>query len=111
MAAGHSDPPGRSMYLRLRHGRTVLQEIEVAAGVGLADVLLEHAAVAALVAGRQRHPGGAALRQLRVRDAEVQVALSHVDLDLIAGPDESQRPADEALRRHVQDAGAVAGAR
>ncbi len=34
----------------------------------------------------------------------------HVDLDLVAGLHECERAADEALRRHVQDAGAVAGA-
>ena len=58
-----------SMDLRLGHGGAGLQEIEVAAVVGLADVLLVHAAVAALVARRRAastpRGGGRARRPTR----------------------------------------------
>jgi hypothetical protein len=40
----------------------------------------------------------------------MDTARRHVDLDGVAGAHECQRPADEAFRRHMQDAGAVAGA-
>src|SRR4030095_463244 len=33
-----------------------------------------------------------------------------VHLDLVAGPDEGKRPADEAFRRNMKNAGSIAGA-
>src|SRR5262245_12613899 len=98
------------MYLWLAHGGATLQKIEVAARVGLADVLLEHASVAALIARRQRLPGGLAAGELLLGDVEVDRAARDIDLDMIAGLRKGQRPADEALGRDVQDAGTVAGA-
>ncbi len=86
------------------------QEIEIAAFVGLADVLRIHGAVAARVTRRRLFPGGAAARQLLVRHVQMDAALVDIDLDLVAGLHEGERTADEAFRRHVQDAGAVAGA-
>ena len=62
-----------------------LEEIEVAALVGLQDVLREHPAVAALVARRRRRPGGAAPRQLVVADLEVDAPRRDVDRDQVAG--------------------------
>src|SRR5215472_13052851 len=41
---------------------------------------------------------------------QVDAARGDIDLDLIAGLHQRQRPADKALRRHVQNASAVAGA-
>src|SRR6266446_6002023 len=73
------DPP--SMNLRLRGRLRAGEEIEIAALVGLADVLREHRAVAARVAGRRRLPGGAAAAKLVVADMQVDAAPSDVDLD------------------------------
>src|ERR1700692_5036115 len=98
------------MNLRLGDGRRALEKSEVAAFVGLADVLRIHGAVAAGVFRRRRRPGGAAARKLVVADVEVDAPRGDVDLDLVAGLHESERTADKALRRDMQNAGAVAGA-
>src|SRR4029079_14716266 len=86
------------------------EEIEVAALVSLADVLGEHRAVAARIFRRRLLPGGLAARHLRVADMQMDRPLVDVDLDLVAGLHEVERTADEALRRNMQDAGAVARA-
>src|SRR3954462_13970420 len=105
-----SSLPRPLMNLRLGHGGLSLQEIEVAALIGLADVLGEHRAVAARVFRWRLFPGGLATGHLGVADVQMDRALVDVDLDLVAGLHEIERTADEALRRDVQDAGAVAGA-
>ena len=69
--------------LRLGRRWAVLQEIEVAAVVSLADVLLEHASVAPLVARGRRNPCGAAPRHFLVRYVQVKKALGDVNLDLV----------------------------
>src|SRR5690606_26540423 len=64
----------------LGHGRAEagFQEIEVAAVVGLQDVLRVHPAVAALIALGRRRPGGAARGQFGVADVQVDAARRHV---------------------------------
>ena len=52
-------------------GRTVLQEVEIATLIGLADVLLEHATVAALVARLWRNSRRPAPREFLIGDSEV----------------------------------------
>src|SRR3954462_6576506 len=86
------------------------EEIEVAAFVGLADMSGEHGPVAAQVAWRRRLPGRLATSEFSLADVQMNAARRHVNLDGIPGAHECQRPADEALRRHVKNAGAVAGA-
>src|SRR4051812_2551859 len=86
------------------------EEIEVAAFVGLADMSGEHGPVAAQVAWWRRLPGRLATSEFSLADVQMNAARRHVDLDGIPGAHECQRPADEALRRHVKNAGAVAGA-
>src|SRR5512133_1776889 len=54
------------------HRGAAAQEVEVAAFVGLQDVVLIQAPVAALVLARRRRPGGAALRELCVVEQHVQ---------------------------------------
>ena len=98
------------MNFRLRDRPAGPQEIEIAALVGLADVLGEHRAVAARIFRRRRLPGGLAAGQFLVADVQMDAALVDVDLDLVAGLHEGERAADEAFRRDMQDAGAVAGA-
>src|SRR6188472_1081865 len=100
----------RLMNLRLRHRRLALEKIEVATLVGLADVLGEHRAVAARIFGRWLLPVGLAAGHLGVADVKMDAALVDVDLDLIAGLHEVERATDEALRRDMQDACAVARA-
>ena len=87
-----------------------LQEIEIAAFRGLLDMLAENVAVTALEARRQRLPGGLAAFQFGVVDLHLDQALVHIDRHHIAGLHQRQRPADIALRRDVQNAGAIAGA-
>src|SRR5215218_6207762 len=102
--------PRPSVDLRLRHRRAGLQEVEVAALVGLRDVLQVQRAVAAAVLRGRLLPVGAALLQLLVGHLELETAPRDVQLDQVAGADQRQRPPDVALRRDVQHAGAVAGA-
>src|SRR6476620_9722782 len=98
--------PATLVNLRLGHRSLALEEIEVAALVGLADVLGEHRAVAARIFWRRLLPVGLATGHLGIADVKVDAALVDVDLDLVAGRHEVERAADEALRRNMQDAGA-----
>src|ERR1700678_3692383 len=98
------------MYLRLGDACGAFEKIEVAAFVGLADMLRIHRAVAAGIAWRRRRPGGAPAGQLLLADMEMNFSRRHVDLDVVAGLHQRDRAADKALRRDVQDAGAVARA-
>src|SRR5438874_9622983 len=88
-----------SMDLRLHHRAGGAKEIEVAAFVGLADVLGKHRAVAARIARGRGLPGGAASSKLRIADVQMDAARGDVDLDLVAGLHHGERAADEALRR------------
>src|SRR5262245_21475765 len=98
------------MNLRFRRGRGALQEVEVAALVGLADMGRKRRAVAALETGRRLLPGSAPAVELLLADVKMDAARRHVDLDLVAGLDEGERTADVALRGNVKDTGAVARA-
>src|SRR5262245_32263459 len=60
-----------SVDLGVGRGRGALEEIEVAAFVGLPDVLGEERAVAALEASRRRLPGALAFHHLGVVDEEL----------------------------------------
>src|SRR6187455_1269131 len=71
-----------------------LEEIEVAAVVGLADVLLVERAEAAVEARRGRLPAGAAARELGIVDVQVELAPGHVQRDGVAVADERERSAD-----------------
>src|SRR6516162_361550 len=86
------------------HARAArLKKIEIAAFVGLADVLGIKRTVTARVARRRRLPGGAAARELLFGNMQMNAARRHVHLNLVAGLNEGERAADEAFRRHVQD--------
>src|SRR5690606_19121986 len=99
-----------SMYLGLGRRRAREQEIEIAAFVGLAYMLREHRAIAALVMRLRRRPGGFPTRQRVIADMQMNAPVLHIHLDLVAGLHEGERSADEALGRDMQDAGAVARA-
>src|SRR5882672_4233015 len=101
---------GALVYLGVGHRRGTLEEIEVAAFVGLLDVLAEDRAVAPFVFPWRGLPAAFPLLQFLGGDLQVQFALFDVQFDEIAVPDESQRSADKGFRGDVQDAGAVAGA-
>ena len=96
--------------LRLGGRRGAFEKIEVAALVGLRDVLLIERAEAALELRRRLLPRGAAARELGVAHLELELARRHVELDQVAVAHERQRAADERLRRDVQHARAVARA-
>jgi hypothetical protein len=75
------------------------EKIEIAALVGLADMLGIHRAVAARVsaaAAASRRRGGA---QLLVADVQMDAAGGDVELDLVAVLHQSQRAADKGFRR------------
>src|SRR4029077_7775802 len=59
---------------------------------------------------RRLLPRRAAAVELLLANVQMDAARRHVHLDGVAGLYERQRPADEALRRNMQDAGAVARA-
>src|ERR1051326_2167346 len=89
---------GTSVDLRLRGRRSALEEIEVAARVGLGNVALVERTVAAVVMRLRLFPGGPRARARRVAPAQLELALGHVELDQIAVANESERPADERFR-------------
>src|SRR5688500_14630937 len=98
------------MNLRVCNWGRALEEIEVAALVGLRDVPGVELPVSARVLGRSRRPGRAPGRELRVGHTERDPPGRNVELDDVAVPDERQRAADERLRRDVQHARPVTGA-
>src|SRR5262249_38700511 len=98
-----------SVNLRLGDAALAGEEVEVAAWGGLAGVGGERGAVAARMGRRRLLPGGGAAVELVVADVQMDAARGDIDLDLVAGRNESERPADIALGCHVQDASAVAG--
>src|SRR3954462_3581958 len=93
-----------------RRAEIGLEEVEVAAVIGLLDVLGEHPAIAALEAALGLLPGGAALVELGLRHIKIDGAGSDIERDAVAVPHQRQRSADIRLRSDVQNAGAVAGA-
>src|SRR6478752_2800399 len=82
-----------------------LQEIEVAAFIGLLDVPGEHPAIATLVTRLRRLPCGATLCELGLRYIEIDGAGIDIQRDLVAVAHQRQRSAYIGLRRDVQDAG------
>src|SRR5262245_53493719 len=84
------------------------EEIEVAAFIDLSDMDGENVAIAASVARRRLFPGLVPAIDFSLAYVEMNPPRRHVHLDRVAVLDEGQRPADEALRRDMQDAGAVA---
>src|SRR6266487_2575562 len=74
--------------LRVRGGTGTGQELEVAALVGLGDLLAEQGAVAAPEPGRRWLPGGTALGQLTVVHLHPQYPLGHVQGDRVAAADQ-----------------------
>src|SRR5258706_6617342 len=99
-----------SVYLGLGDRCGPLEEIEVAAFVGLLDMLGEDHAVAAFVFACRGLPGAFPLAHLGVGNLKIQNFPFHVELDEIAVLHERERAADERLGRHMQHAGAVARA-
>src|SRR3954469_10192563 len=86
--------------------RPGLQEIEIAALVGLGDMPVEDHAIATPEARRRFHPRVPALCQFTLRNQHLEPAVRHVEHDLVAGLDQRERPADVGFRRDVQHAGA-----
>src|SRR6478735_5759413 len=93
-----------------RRAEIGLQEVEVAAVIGLLDVFGEHPAIAALEAALGLLPGGATLFELGFGHIEVDSARGDVERDAVAIPHQRQRAADIGFGRNVQNAGAIAGA-
>src|SRR3954453_15240276 len=67
-----------------RRAEIGLEEVEVAAVIGLLDVLGEHPAIAAFETSLRRLPGGAAFCQLGFADTEIDGARGHVEADAVA---------------------------
>src|SRR5262252_1673366 len=99
-----------SVDLGVGRGCGALEEVEIAAFVGLPDVLGEERAVAALEAPAGRLPGALALHHLGVVDEQLQPAALDVELDHVALLDESEWSSDERFRSDVQHAAAEGGA-
>jgi len=86
------------------------EEIEVAARVGLLDMLGVKPGPAPRGGPRRRGPRGAAGRELVVWDVEGKRAVRDVERDPVAGADQGQGAADRRLWCHVQEHGAICGA-
>src|SRR5712671_1152003 len=67
-----------SVDLRLGDGSVAGEEIEVAAGLGLPDMLVVERAVAALEARLGRHPLGTSAREFRIGHCDVESPCRHV---------------------------------
>src|SRR3954471_2577066 len=93
-----------------RRAEIGLEEVEVAAVIGLLDMLGEHPAIAAFEAALRLLPGGASLVEFGFAHVEIDGAGGHVERDAVAVPHQGQRTADVGFRRNMQNAGAVAGA-
>ena len=87
------------MDFRIRRRRRALEKIEIAALIGLRDVLLVERAEAALELRLGSLPRGAAARELGGAHLELQPARRHVELDQVAVLDQRQRAADPGFRR------------
>src|SRR5215472_18422049 len=105
-----SPPVSVNRRLTDRLAKAGLEEIEIAAFIGLLDVTRKHPAVAALEARGGLLPLGAAPGELRLAHIEVDAARGDVERDLVAVPHQRQRSANIGLRRNMQDAGTIAGA-
>src|SRR5258706_2806228 len=99
-----------SVNFRLGDRRRTLEEIEVAALVGLADMAREDGAVAARELSLGLAPRALAPGELRGVDLEIELALLDIELDQVAVLYQGKRAADERFRRDVQHAGTVARA-
>src|SRR5258708_537908 len=97
----------RSVDLGLGDLGGALEEIEVAAFVGLADMLREQRAVAAPVSGRRRFPFAFSALQFGFIHLERKPTARHVELDQIAALHQRERATDVAFGGNVQHAGAV----
>src|SRR6185369_16417073 len=97
-----------SVDLGLDGRRGSFEEIEVAALVGLGDVLLIEHAVAAHEPRRRLFPRGAARCELGVAHLELELARVDVELDQIPVAHQRKRAAGKRFRRDMQHACTVA---
>lgn len=79
------------------------QKIEIAAFVGLQNMLREQPAIAALVMDARWRQSGQPARDLSGLDEEIEAAMRHVQLDEIASTYGRQRAASRRLWRGVHD--------
>src|SRR6218665_3390850 len=96
-----------SMDLGFRSDAAAGEIIEVAAFVGLQDMIEEHRTVAARIMGRRgdaRLPPS--LQRGRI-DQQIESPPFGIEADEIAIAHQAQRPADATFRRYVQNAGAI----
>ncbi len=89
------------MDFRLLSRAGGLQKIEIAAAIGLPDVLREHRTIAPREARFRRQPLRFAFGEFDVVDMEMDAPRRNVYLDQIAGLDESERPPGETFRRDM----------
>ena len=86
-----------------------MQEAKVAAFVGLRDRIEEQFAVSAPVVRFVGRTGRQTALDLGLLHVQRQLAAGDVELNLVAGLDGRQRPADGGFRRDVQYVSAEAG--
>src|SRR3989304_2639455 len=87
-----------SVDLRFRHACGALEEIEIAAFVGLPDMARENSAVSAGAAGSRPFPGLAPSGEFRFVDFQVQGSFRDVELDRVAAPHPGERAPDPRFR-------------
>jgi RNA polymerase sigma-70 factor (ECF subfamily) len=98
------------LWLILRPQGAAHQEVEVAALVGLKNVLDVHAGVAAGVARRRRGAEcGPSLGQLGVGEQHIELACMGVKRDDIAVAHQGQRPSRRRFRAHMENASPIRG--
>src|SRR5579864_2182511 len=88
-----------SVNLGLGYDGGTGEEIEITAGLGLADMLLIKRAVAPSKARRRRNPLSPTSRELVRGHRELDAAAGNVELDHVAGLQQSEWPANEGFGR------------
>src|SRR5438270_13982301 len=96
--------------LGFRDGCRSLEEIEIAAFIGLSNMLQEQLSVSARINSFPRTPGRATVGKLLFADLHVQLSLADVEFNHVTFLQQSEWAADKRFRAHVQDTSAAARA-
>src|SRR5215831_11995139 len=96
------------MNFRLGNRPEWRKEIEIAPLIGLANMLRVERTIATWITWRGLLPGSTTAADFLLRDMEMNAPRRDVHLYLVAGAHKSERAADKAFRRDVENARAIA---
>src|SRR6476659_3364651 len=84
------------------HQMLLSQKVEIAPEIGLRDMLEEKPSVSACIVRRRRFKLRKPVRDFLSGNVQLQAAVRHTQLDLIAGSDNAQRTSSGGFGRDVQ---------